>query len=69
MEKKNKLEIIGFALMAIGALGWLSNKFYRIEELHSIYGLFDVILPLGLAIWAFGYMKQEALKKKQKESE
>lgn len=68
MEKKNKLEIIGFVLMIIGTLFWLSKKYYAIEALNSIYGIMDIILPLGLAIWALGYMKQESLKKKQKDN-
>ena len=29
MEKSNKLEIIGFALLAIGGLFWLSEKILR----------------------------------------
>ncbi len=69
MQKKNKLEIIGFALMVIGVFFWLSKKYYVIESLNSIYGWLDIILPLGLAIWALGYMKKEGLKKKQKQSE
>jgi cytosine/uracil/thiamine/allantoin permease len=69
MEKNNKLEIIGFALMAIGGLFWLSEKFYVIEELNSIYSWARIVLYLGLAVWAFGLMKKEAEKKKQKESD
>ncbi|CAG2533460.1 hypothetical protein MAR621_03662 [Maribacter dokdonensis] len=66
MEKNNKLEIIGFVLMVIGGLFWLSKKYYAVEALNTIYGWVDIILPLGLAIWAIGYMKKEGLKKKQK---
>ncbi|MDP2527612.1 hypothetical protein [Maribacter dokdonensis] len=66
MEKNNKLEIIGFVLMVIGALFWLSKKYYAVEALNTIYSWIDIILPLGLAIRAIGYMKKEGLKKKQK---
>ncbi|WP_157483826.1 hypothetical protein [Maribacter hydrothermalis] len=54
MEKNNKLEIIGFALMAIGGLFWLSEKFSVIEALNSVYSWANILLSLGLAIWVFG---------------
>jgi hypothetical protein len=69
MEKNNKIEIVGFGLMVTGGLFWLSKKYYFIETLSSAYGWADIILPLGLFIWALGYMKKESLKSKQKESE
>lgn len=69
MEKMNKLEIIGFVIMAIGGLFWLSEKYYVIEELNSIYSWVRIVLYLGLAIWAFGLMRKEFEKKKQKESD
>ena len=69
MEKNNKLEIVGFGLMVIGGLFWLSRKFYFVESLSPAYGLSDIVLPIGLFIWALGYMKKESLKRKRKESE
>lgn len=59
MEKKNTLEIIGFTLIIIGALFFISKNYYVIETLSSVYESIDIILPLGLFIWAIGYMKKE----------
>ena len=67
MKKTNKLEVIGVALMAIGGLFWLSEKYYILEELNSFYSWARIILYSGLAIWAFGLMQKEAEKRKQKE--
>jgi hypothetical protein len=65
MEKNNKLEIFGFGLMVIGVLFWISEKYYFIETLNSVYDWFNIILPIGLLIWALGYMKKESINKKQ----
>ncbi|MGI9525997.1 MAG: hypothetical protein ACR2MS_02685 [Weeksellaceae bacterium] len=65
----NKLEIVGFVLMAIGVLFWLSEKYYIIAELNSVYSWAKIILYLGLAIWAFGLMRKEFEKKTQKEGD
>ncbi|MGO4919162.1 hypothetical protein [Maribacter spongiicola] len=59
MEKKNTLEIIGFTLIIIGGLFFISKKYFVIEALSSVYESIDIILPLGLFIWAIGYMKKE----------
>ena len=69
MEKNNKMEIIGLVLMTIGGLFWLSEKYYIIEQLNSIYSWARIVLFLGLAIWAFGLMKKEDEKRKQKETD
>ena len=69
MEKMNKLELIGVVLLAVGGLFWVSEKFYFIAELNSAYSWARIVFYLGLAIWAFGLMKKEADKKKQKENE
>jgi len=66
MKKYNKLEITGFALLLIGGLSFLSEKFFVVESLISIYSFGRIILYLGLAIWAFGVMKKEKAKKNQK---
>lgn len=58
MEKKNTLEIIGFTLIIIGALFFISKNYYVIETLSSVYESIDIILPLGLFLWAIGYMKK-----------
>ncbi|TDS15523.1 hypothetical protein DFQ03_2165 [Maribacter caenipelagi] len=58
MEKKNTLEIIGFTLIIIGALFFISKNYYIIEALSSVYESRDIILPLGLFIWDIGYMKK-----------
>ncbi|WP_282076201.1 hypothetical protein [Maribacter aquivivus] len=58
MEKKNTLEIIGFTLIIIGALFFILKKYYVIEALSSVYESIDIILPLGLFLWAIGYMKK-----------
>jgi cytosine/uracil/thiamine/allantoin permease len=69
MEKNNKMEIIGLVLMTIGGLFWLSEKYYIIEQLNSIYSWARIVLFLGLAIWALGLMKKEDEKRKQKETD
>lgn len=69
MEKNNKMEIIGLVLMTLGGLFWLSEKYYIIEQLNSIYSWARIVLFLGLAIWAFGLMKKEDEKRKQKETD
>ena len=69
MEKNNKMEIIGLVLMTIGGLFWLSEKYYIIEQLNSIYSWARIVLFLGLAIWALGRMKKEDEKRKQKETD
>lgn len=69
MEKNNKMEIIGLVLMTLGGLFWLSEKYYIIEQLNSIYSWARIVLFLGLAIWALGLMKKEDEKRKQKETD
>ena len=69
MEKNNKMEFIGLVLMTIGGLFWLSEKYYIIEQLNSIYSWARIVLFLGLAIWALGLMKKEDEKRKQKETD
>jgi cytosine/uracil/thiamine/allantoin permease len=69
MEKNNKMEFIGLVLMTLGGLFWLSEKYYIIEQLNSIYSWARIVLFLGLAIWALGLMKKEDEKRKQKETD
>lgn len=65
----NLAEKIGFGLIIIGFIFMVLND--RIED-----STFSVILEKyqlfywgGLAIWAIGFIKKEAEKKKQKESD
>ena len=62
MNKYNKLEIIGFVLLVIGALSWFSENYFVVESLESIYSYGRIIFWLGLAVWAIGYMPKEKAK-------
>ena len=66
MKLNSKMEIIGFVLMAIGGLFWFSKEYYVIEQLNSIYSWARILFFSGLAIWALGFAKREAEKKKEK---
>jgi hypothetical protein len=63
MKKYNRLEITGFSFMVIGALFWLSENFFMLESLASIYSYGRILFWLGLTIWALGYMPKEIAKK------
>lgn len=69
MKKYSKLEIIGFTLLVIGGLFWLSEKFYVIESFTSIYSFARMAAWLGLAIWAVGYMPKEKAKRDKAKSD
>ncbi len=68
MKKYNKLEIIGFALLVIGALFWLSENYFIVESLASIYSYGRILFWLGLAVWAIGYMPKEIAKRDKAKS-
>jgi vacuolar-type H+-ATPase subunit I/STV1 len=68
MKKYNKLEIIGFVLLIIGALFWLSENYFVVESLESIYSYGRILFWLGLAVWAIGYMPKEKAKRDKEKS-
>jgi len=59
MKKNNKLEIIGFTLFITGVLSFVSEKYFMIESLSTIYNYGNILLSLGVAIWALGYWRKE----------
>ena len=65
MKKQNKLEIIGFIILAIGGILFLVEKFLKVEFLNPIMEFKQIILYSGLAIWAFGLMQKENIKRKK----
>jgi cytosine/uracil/thiamine/allantoin permease len=64
--KSNKLEIIGFIIMAIGAILMMTQKLNKIEALTKLFEFNEIILYAGLAIWAIGLIKRDNDKKKKK---
>ena len=69
MGKYNKMEVVGLILMTIGGLLWLSEEYYIITQLESIYSGARFVFFSGLLIWALGLMAKEAGKRKQKKSD
>lgn len=65
MKKQNKLEIIGFIILAIGGILFLIDKFLEVEFLIPVMEFREIILYSGLAIWALGLMQKENLKRKK----
>ncbi|MCZ4408184.1 hypothetical protein O3Q51_05160 [Cryomorphaceae bacterium 1068] len=65
MKKYNRLELIGFALLVIGTLFWLSEEYFLIESLVSVYTIAQFVFWIGLFIWALGYMLREKEQKDQ----
>jgi hypothetical protein len=65
MIKQNKLETIGFIILVIGGILFLIDKFLKVEFLNTIMEFREIILYSGLAIWAFGLMQKENLKRKK----
>ncbi len=64
MKKYNKLEILGFTLLVIGILSSISEKFFSLEFLSSIYDSYGrFIFMLGGAFWAIGFYKRKKLQK------
>lgn len=64
MKNQNKLEIIGFIILAIGGVLFLIDNFLNLEFLDPILEFREIILYFGLAIWALGLMQKENLKRK-----
>jgi|AntRauTorckE5430_2_1112549.scaffolds.fasta_scaffold100078_1 hypothetical protein len=69
MTTYNKLEIIGFALLLIGAIFWISEKMLVIESLTVIYEYTQIVFWVGLFIWALGHMQKEAAEKDEQPKE
>ena len=59
MKNQNKLEIIGFIILAIGGVLFLIDNFLNLEFLDPILEFREIILYFGLAIWALGLMQNE----------
>ena len=67
MKNKNKLEIIGIILLTFGGILFLIEKFSELEFLNPIMEFREIILYLGLGIWALGLMRNENIKRKNTE--
>jgi hypothetical protein len=65
MKKQNKLEIVGFIILAIGGILFLIHKFLKVEFLNPIMEFKEIILYSGLAIWALGLMQKENIKRQK----
>ena len=68
MKKANKLELIGFIIMAIGAILMMTEKLNNVGALIKLFEFNEIILYAGLAIWAIGLIKRDNDKKKAKET-
>lgn len=64
MKKHNKLEIIGFIILGIGAILWVSESSLKIDFLSPFYPFGQIMFWLGMLIWSFGYMHQQNIDKK-----
>ena len=64
MHKYNKAEIIGFVLLVIGTILWVSEEYFAIETLSFINKIGQMVFWVGLLIWALGYMKRENMTNK-----
>ena len=58
MKNYNNLERVGLVLLALGGLFFLSENFYRIDFLNSVYSYGRMLFSVGAAVWAIGYMKR-----------
>lgn len=65
MKKYNKLEIIGFVILIIGFILYITSQYIEIKIISENEKNFQLAIPVGLLIWALGYMKKE---KEQKET-
>ena len=65
MKKYNKLEIIGFGILIIGFILYIASPHIEMKIISENEKNFQLAIPVGLLIWALGYMKKE---KEQKET-
>lgn len=59
MKNYNIVERIGLLTLVLGSFVFLSENFFRIELLDSVYRYGGMLFSIGAAIWAFGYMKKK----------
>tara|TARA_R110002050_G_scaffold109796_3_gene221147 strand:- start:18908 stop:19105 length:198 start_codon:yes stop_codon:yes gene_type:complete len=59
MKNFSLLERIGLLILVLGSFVFLSDNFFRIEILDSLYRYSSMLFSLGAAIWAIGYMKKK----------
>lgn len=64
MKKYNKLEIIGFVLLVIGAIWKVLEKVIDNELILKFSSYAQMIFFLGLFLWTLGHMQKEKIKKK-----
>ncbi len=64
MTKYNKLEIIGFVLLVIGAIWKVLEKVVDNELILKFSSYAQIIFFLGLFLWALGHMQKEKINKK-----
>lgn len=62
MKKYNKLELIGFIILVIGTIIWVSEASLRLDLLTPFYAYGQIMFWIGMLIWSFGYMQQEKAK-------
>lgn len=67
MKNYNKSEKIGFVLLVIGVLFFISEKILDIESLTSIRTYGQIILMAGAAIWVIGYRQRTKASKDKDE--
>lgn len=58
MSKYNKLELIGFSMLFVGAIFWVSEQYFLIESLETIYRIAQIVFWFGLLLWALGNMRR-----------
>lgn len=59
MKKYNKLELIGFSMLFVGAVFWVSEQYFLIESLATIYRIAQIVFWFGLLFWALGNMRRQ----------
>lgn len=62
MKKHNKLEIIGFIIILIGTILWVSESSLRFDFLTPFYVYGQIMFWIGMLIWSLGYMQKEKTK-------
>jgi len=66
MKKYNKLEIIGFVILMIGFILYIASPHIDIKDIYGNEKIFQIVIPIGLLIWALGHMKKEKEQKEKK---
>ncbi len=63
IQKMKKLEKIGLGLMLIGLIIMVVESIIKSDLIHQIAEIDDILVWLGLGVWAWGYSQRGSKEK------